>query len=405
MKIGIESIGFANWGGGIDFLRHIMLCLQEVDRSDIRWSVLLSRNDSLFKLNKILTPGKNVIRNLLDGRPVSTKSSVGFEEEYLRLIFADFKSVFEIVTVGSLYSSHLRYARKNNYDLIFPCFYPLSKRYQLPWVGYLYDFQHKYYPNLFSKRELKKRDNAFYRMLNNAKHIIVNAHSVKEDANKFYFGHEAKIHVMPFSPSPRLEWFCENDAAKKYGICRPFFLVCNQFWVHKDHETAFRAFAIFLKSQNKCFELVCTGSVTDSRSIDHLDKLLCLAKYLGVEANIKILGHIPKFDQISLLKQSVCLIQPTLFEGGPGGGSAYDAIALGKRIILSDIPVNKEIEDNELTYFFMASDAHHLASKMYEISILPQDSVDSTVLIKKGIENRKKCGKLLFDVINQAIDC
>ena len=50
---------------------------------------------------------------------------------------------------------------------------------------------------------------------------------------------------------------------------------------------------------------------------------------LGINDDVEIVGHIPKLDQIALLKNSIAVIQPTLFEGGPGGGSAYDAISLG----------------------------------------------------------------------------
>lgn len=47
---------------------------------------------------------------------------------------------------------------------------------------------------------------------------------------------------------------------------------------------------------------------------------MVLAKKLGIESKIKILGHIPKLEQIELIKNCIAVIQPTLFEGGPGGG-------------------------------------------------------------------------------------
>ena len=48
-------------------------------------------------------------------------------------------------------------------------------------------------------------------------------------------------------PSPREEWLQENrDLFKQYGISKPYFIICNQFWIHKDHGTAFKAFAEFL---------------------------------------------------------------------------------------------------------------------------------------------------------------
>ena len=66
----------------------------------------------------------------------------------------------------------------------------------------------------------------------------------------------------------------------------------------------------------------------------------------GAEAEhrIRILGLIPKYDQIQIMRGAVAVIQPTLFEGGPGGGAVYDAVSIGTPVILSDIPVNREVE-------------------------------------------------------------
>ena len=43
---------------------------------------------------------------------------------------------------------------KNGIDVLFPSISVLSKKISTPWIGYVYDFQHKYYPNLFSKRSI-----------------------------------------------------------------------------------------------------------------------------------------------------------------------------------------------------------------------------------------------------------
>ena len=69
----------------------------------------------------------------------------------------------------------------------------------LPWVGYIYDFQHKYFPDYFSARECLDRDIHFATMLRDAKAVIVNAHSVKDDINKFFPYHECEIFNLPFS--------------------------------------------------------------------------------------------------------------------------------------------------------------------------------------------------------------
>lgn len=53
----------------------------------------------------------------------------------------------------------------------------------------------------------------------------------------------------------------------------------------------------------------------------------------------------------------------TLFEGGPGGGATYEALALGQRVLLSDLPVNREADGGDVRYF-AAGDCHALADLM-----------------------------------------
>ena len=160
---------------------------------------------------------------------------------------------------------------------------------------------------------------AFSLMLREANHIIVNANSVKVDAENFMPSFKAKLHVLPFSPAPRIEWLNDRrDLRQKYEIEKPFFIISNQFWIHKDHSTAFHAFARFLSIVGRKYQLVCTGDRHDMRFPGYYDSILDTIERLNLKADIRILGHIPKLDQIALVKSAICLIQPTLFEGGPG---------------------------------------------------------------------------------------
>lgn len=87
---------------------------------------------------------------------------------------------------------------------------------------------------------------------------------------------------------------------------------------------------------------------------------------LGIDQKVRILGLIPKVDQIALMRGSLALIQPTLFEGGPGGGAVYDAVGLGVPCIVSDIDVNREI-DEDAVCFFKTGDADDLFMAMNTI--------------------------------------
>ncbi len=82
----------------------------------------------------------------------------------------------------------------------------------------------------------------------------------------------------------------------------------------------------------------------------------------GLKNSIIFLGYVSKLDQIQIMKKCIAVIQPTLFEGGPGGGAIYDSVALGIPSIVSDIEVNKEIDDDSV-HLFHVGDPGDLAEE------------------------------------------
>ena len=137
---------------------------------------------------------------------------------------------------------------------------------------------------------------------------------------------------------------------KRFNIKNKFYLICNQFWKHKNYELAFQVFKILSKRNN--FQLVCTGTKYNRLSNKiYFHSLIKNYKSLFDEKKIIILGNVNKKEQISLIRKSEAIIQPTLYEGGPGGFSTYEAIYFKKRVFLSDIEINKEIKNPYVKFF------------------------------------------------------
>jgi len=404
MKIGIISKGFDGWGGGIDFIRYIVSAIEVADEKNQHEKyLLLAKNDWHFYAKKLSYPFRGLANSIRYEKTFKWQPFRGFDENYLKHTFQDFQS-FTLDFPGHSYHSHLEYSRKNKFDILLPCILPPSNNFNLPWIGYLYDFQHKYFPEFFTEREIARRDHAFTQMLQQADHVIVNANAVKQDAEKFVSDIRAKIHVLPFSPSPMPIWLSESrDLRLHYAIEKPYFIISNQFWIHKDHITAFKGFAEFLEIVGKEFLLVCTGETYDFRVPEYFEKLLDLAIELGIKDDVKILGHISKIDQIALLKNSIAVIQPTLFEGGPGGGASYDAISLGKPLIISDIEVNREIDKDERVFFFKAKNAESLAYTMTKVAKTNFTTLTNQELNSRGLKCKKLCGEFLLSVIQQSV--
>ena len=99
------------------------------------------------------------------------------------------------------------------------------------------------------------------------------------------------------------------------------------------------------------------------------------------------------------MKESLGVLQPTLFEGGPGGGAVHDAISLGVPSIVSDIPVNKEIKA-ENVYFFKTKDAEDLSKKMHNLIVNSPSKPSKEKLLLLRKENLLKTGRSLEEIIN-----
>lgn len=343
-SIAISAQWFLAWNGGIDFLKNVVQGL--IANNDNQYFILIPQRE-LPRKNMLYKALRLVIRNI----PYFLLKDQDAERH-----FSEFKNRVSIVHYrrNSLTSTINRYA----VDLILPCVYPPNTSIQCQWIGYLPDCQHRYLGHLFTRDEIKQRDRDYQQMVDTQKTILVNSVDAKNDLVDIYGAQPDQIYNLPFCPTVNLDWLENNeDVLKVYSLPATYFMISNQFWKHKDHTTAFKALALL---QNQDTHIVCSGKMDDYRDLAYVDKLIEEVRQLGIEERIHFLGFIPKLDQIEILKKSLAILQPTLFEGGPGGGCVYDAISLGVPCILSDIDINKEVIGPN-TFYFKAGKADDLA--------------------------------------------
>lgn len=378
LRVGMLAAGFT-WGGGRDFLKFLTLGLTPTGANI---TILVPDGTVRSRLRAEAVRFRSAIRAL--ARFERPRLHRGATDDYLPLIegLSSKECSIRVVHYPASRPGLTHVLVKEQIDIILPSIDTLGGGFPKPWLGYIFDLQHKYLPHLCSKELISSRDRRFQRMLRDASAIIVNSKQVKNDLRSFYDCGACKVHALPFCPIPQSGWFSLDVEATKmrYGIHEPYFLISNQFWLHKDHGTAFRALALIT---DQSAQLVCTGSTSDYRDPEHFSRLKQLILDLGLDSRVKILGHIPKADQIAIMRGAVAVVQPTLFEGGPGGGSVYEAVALGIPAIISDIPVNREISEDEVT-FFTAGSAEALASAMIEHVTSPHPRESSEVLLQRG---------------------
>jgi glycosyltransferase involved in cell wall biosynthesis len=176
---------------------------------------------------------------------------------------------------------------------------------------------------------------------------------------RFYPDARVNHHVWSF---PSLLNAADADGAHADGSPQKFLYIANQFWAHKDHETAFKALAL-LKQNGIRVDIVCTGREDDSRRPDHVPKLKAMIEDAGLTSQVSFLGLVPRARQIAIFRDAAAVLQPSRFEGW--STVVEDARSLGKRVILSDIDVHREQMPDAL--FFTAGDPQSLADKIASV--------------------------------------
>ena len=386
IRIGIPTQGFRDWAGGVDFLFSVVDSLRAAPEAiDLHLLDPTPRAPHGWKRLRWAIAARLGARTGDRAPPALDCAAIAARCDATHRLPDGAEAIAEA-------------GRRLQLDVILPSHGVLPGSMPCPWIGYLYDFQHRHLPHLFTERERRKRDEAFARMVEAAPAVVVKSHDTAAEARRLYPRAAARIHALPFNASPRPEWLDGPVVGSMVAPSGPYFLVSNQFWVHKDHATAFRAFAL-VAGRHPDVRLVCTGQTSDFRRPEYFATLIALLDTLGVNDRVTIAGLLPKKEQIELLKGAVAVIQPTLCEGGPGGGAVYDAVSLGVRAIVSDIPINRELSGEPVVAFFPTGDPEALADAMLHALATPRPTVSANVLRDRGQARRAACGRVILDIV------
>lgn len=224
------------------------------------------------------------------------------------------------------------------------------------------DFQEWYLPEFFSKREIKYRKSSQSYLVKKNYPIVFSSNNALDDFNRFYPNNKNQKEVLRFV-SVVDDSYSKLDISvlkEKFNIDRSYFIVPNQFWKHKNHKIIIEAAKVLKESKNE-FLIVFTGKEFDYRNPNYTIDLKKDIKKNGLEDNFRFLGFIDRGEQLQLMKNSIAIVQPSLFEGW--STVVEDTKALNHVILLSDIPLHREqIKDN--CVFFDPMDKIALADKL-----------------------------------------
>ena len=353
LRIGLLMQGGDQWIAGIEYTKNIILALESLPqdiRSSFELCLICQQPTDLDSYDEI----KQYVNEVYYLGPV-LKSRTPFKFILQHLMSATF--------IGSK-SGYDGFLRKARIDFAFPYSHGSGMFNLHRSAAWIPDFQHKYLPQFFSEQEIKNRDKAFAAIADRSYTVVLSSETAKADFQKFFPEAAHKAEVLSFRTCSDPTWYetKPEQTIEKYSLPERFFLISNQFWQHKNHLLVFKALKL-LQRQSLYPIVVCTGHTYDYRRPDYFDAILCTINRLDIAHQVYLLGLIPRFDQIQLMRASLAIIQPSLFEGW--STVVEDARCLGKASILSDIPVHRE-QDPPYNIFFQSDSAEHLATVLAE---------------------------------------
>lgn len=257
-----------------------------------------------------------------------------------------------------------RFLRSHDIDVLSHSDF-LGTNASLPAICWIGDFQHRQLPQFFSRSERLYRDRDFRKQCHHATRILLSSHDAQRTLAAFEPSCVGKSRVLQFVAQPAVGGEPSElpSLHQRYGFDGPYFLVPNQFWAHKNHQLILEALAM-LKGRGEKVLVISTGATEDYRQPRYFEHLMARADALGVLDAFRTLGVIPYDDLVGLMVNSVALINPSRAEGW--STSVEEAKSLGKRIILSDLPVHREQAPPDAVYV-NPDDAPSLADAMLRV--------------------------------------
>jgi glycosyltransferase involved in cell wall biosynthesis len=348
MKIAFAVIGGDQWMAGELIVRNLLLSIRELGLPDVRVALVgpegndQERDRSRYSADEFLY------------YPSPARFTPSWLSSRLAARLARRDTVVDA------------FLSQNRVDVFFShCFlfhYP-----SVATISWIPDFQHVHLPEMFSPQERSKRDREFEETARISSRVALLSHAVETDFRTRIPRYASKTRVLsPITRVPeRIYDGNPLDVVNRYHLPQRFFYLPNQFWAHKNHLRVFEAIRD-LQARGTKIDLVCTGFPGDQRNLGHFATMWEKIARWGIRERVTYLGLIPHDDVLGLVRQSVCVVNPSRFEGW--GIGIDEARSIGKRVLASDIPSHREQNVPEAIYFD-PENVDDLAAKLGEIWI------------------------------------
>ena len=143
------------------------------------------------------------------------------------------------------------------------------------------------------------------------------------------------VTVVPHGISPREGKEAAREVRGRYELDGPFFLYPAITYPHKNHLVLLEAFSRLLKVHPEA-QLVLTGA-KGSMEV----RIAQEVQRLGIDKNVKRLGHVPTRDLDALYHDAVALAFPSRFEGF--GAPVLEAMSRGCAVVAANATALPEV--------------------------------------------------------------
>jgi glycosyltransferase involved in cell wall biosynthesis len=245
------------------------------------------------------------------------------------------------------------------------------------------DIQEEYWPEFFSKEDLKSRERSHKKSILQADHIITISEFTKQTIVDKYKVDPSLI--TPIHLSYDESTFKEPASSLSVKLPKKFFYYPAATWPHKNHLRLLEAFKE-LSSKYTDFHLVLSGI-----RMQGSDKLHNKISELDMKDRVHLLGYMPGNELPLIYRRAYGLVFPSLFEGF--GIPLLEAMASDCPIIASSTTSIPEVAGQAALYFDPL-DPKDIASKM-------EGLINEPGLRKKLVTRGRKRVRM-FSEINMA---
>jgi glycosyltransferase involved in cell wall biosynthesis len=351
MRVAFFQEGLPRWIAGFTYLPNLLSALR-LTENPIECFILLR-------------PGQKYSTTFSDSSGFVNNNILGWPKGRPKLKHYISKLSTEMIGRSIPDKTLNNYLNKHKIDAVFGSYWQYNGQYIFPTMvicSWIHDFQFVHFPELYDKAELPLNHQEVNRMIKISNRVVVSSQTVLGDLLNYAPWVENKSRIMRFVATVPSSTY-EHSPAKIidfYNLPLKFIYLPNQFWNHKNHSLLLEALRI-LKKKQVFPKVVCTGQTFDYKDPYHYAEIVRKVAEYNLHNQIFILGIIPIEHVRNLIRQSIGVLNPSLCEGW--SSTVEEAKSIGKRVILSDLPVHREQKPSSSLYF-NPRDAEDLASKI-----------------------------------------